>query len=119
MASLKCWKCTFGNCLAGINYFGIEEVCGGEDPVCVKQELGKDKIQRTCQHSIKYATLTALDAQCLEYNGLKTCYCTKNKCNSASRYIPHSVASASLFVIFITVYLTDNRKIFDGLVFNL
>ena len=99
-ASLKCWECTFANCLTGINYFGLEKVCSGEDPVCVKQELGEDYIKRTCQHSIKYVNLTTLDSQCLEYNGLRTCYCTKSKCNSAFRYTPRLIFSVSLFVVF-------------------
>jgi len=107
---LKCWECSFENCLTGINYFGHEKVCGGEDPVCVKQELEKDQIKRTCQHSIKFANLTALHSQCLEYKGLKTCYCTKDKCNTASRYIPQSIFSVSLFVVFYNSLFNTEQK---------
>lgn len=85
--SLKCWTCTYGKCLIGINYFGVEKICKGYQPVCVKKET-QEKIGRRCQSSSAYIYLRSLDSKCLEYNGVRLCYCNKDNCNQASQSIP-------------------------------
>ena len=87
--SLKCWTCTFGKCLTGINYFGVEKTCKGFEPVCVKKE-SENKISRTCHSSDAFVHLKSLDSTCLTYSGVKICYCTRDNCNSVSKFSPNS-----------------------------
>ena len=97
--SLKCWTCTYGKCLIGINYFGVEKTCKGYQPVCVKKET-QEKIGRRCQSSNAYIHLRSLDSKCLEYNGAKLCYCKKDNCNQALQLIPTTKILIILLLLF-------------------
>ena len=85
VGSLKCWTCTYGKCLTGIKYFGVEKTCKGFEPVCVKKE-SENKISRACYSSDTFVHLKTLDSSCLKYNGVKICYCIKGNCNSVSQF---------------------------------
>ena len=95
--SLKCWTCTFGKCLTGINYYGVEKICKGYKPVCVKTE-SVGKFSRTCTSSGIFIDLRPLDSKCLDYNDVKTCYCTTDNCNFAS-YLCSSPISVNIFIL--------------------
>ena len=101
--SLKCWTCTYGKCLIGINYYGVEKTCKGYQPVCVKKET-QEKIGRTCQSSNAYIYLRSLDSKCIEYNGVKLCYFKKDNCNQALQLIPATKLLNILLLWFNIIY---------------
>ena len=106
--SLKCLECTTGDCLVSNTNFGAEKNCTGLNPVCVKQEglfeqwkssegvINGTQTKRMCQVSYPAIPLVAMDDQCFEYEGKKTCYCASDKCNSAPNFLQASVLSIIL-----------------------
>ena len=105
--SLKCWTCTFGKCLTGINYYGVEKICKGYKPVCVKTESG-GKFSRTCTSSGIFIDLRPLDSKCLDYNDVKTCYCTTDNCNFAS-YLYSYPIPVNIFILALHLMNTNYK----------
>ena len=55
--NLTCFECTSGECQNSSTFLGIETICKGNDPICIKQILKNRHVTRGCQYSFNYELL--------------------------------------------------------------
>ena len=108
--NLTCFECTSGEYQNSSTFFGIDTICKGSDPICIKQIHGDGHVTRGCQYSSNYAldanTLRTYPnpkrqfiSQCKKYGGKETCYCLTDKCNPSQTCKPVMVLVILTFLI--------------------